>query len=396
MSSSPPESFAHHEPRETADVSTGTAASRWRPIAAVTGVALLVALNLWLDSPGFWRLVQATKATRFASYHPVALQLPNVLAPPAWVRGGSVILGASTVGASIPTERTMDRLGRRAWTVWASGARPPELLAMAPYVARGSPRHVLIGVEARMAGLGGETPFSAQNRSAYTGPLSPAWLYHQRQSALGVAGRVSAVAAVRFRPALRVLVSGWVRGRLIERRQPDPPAWRQIERYFDAPAAQAARATFQADPSVATYDAYLKAMGVAHEGIRVFWTDMRSLEPDLDGTGDNVQALLDTTRYFRERGIAVAWVLFPDNPFCSRLRGPDGRVMATPELRPHAQQLFRDLAAREDVPFLDLLNMAEAHEYVDYTHLTPPASDRFGRRVGAWLDEIDPLDGPGA
>jgi len=240
-----------------------------------------------------------------------------------------------------------------------------------------------------MAVMDGETPFSAQNRRAYVGVVNPAWPYHERLSNLGWAGRWSTLPAARFRHATRILLGGYVSGKVIEHRLPDPPAWRQAETGYSSQHAQLALAAYRDAPSLDTYNAYLHAVGAVHEGIRAFWTEMRQAAPDPNGTGDNLRALSDTTRYLRARGIRVSWFLYPENPICGTISADNGRPMAPPELRPLAQRVFADAAAREGVTFYDLLDMAGPDEFIDYTHLTPPASDRLGAALRQMLDELD-------
>ena len=363
--------------------------TRGLPAGAAIAVATVIGFNVLLLSPRLWRAIDASAIVRYAPYHPVAWELPNNLGPPLWAYGETVLLGASTIGASVPTVRTQELLGRPAWTVWCSGARPPEFLALAPYILRARPRHVAVCLEVRHAGIGGDNPFSRANRDAYVSLRNPAWPYHRAETTEPWP-QLRTLPMDRFRASIRVLAGAYVQRARTAPWPPDAPAWERLARRYEDELVQAALAEYEADPTPDRYTRYLHLVGMTHAVSRGFWREMRALPPDPEGTGANARALVELTQYLRDRGVTVSWFLFPENPMCAQLTTTEGEVVAPPGLQGAAQELFARLAAREAVPFLDLLHLADASEFVDEAHLAPPAADRLAAELRAFLDAADP------
>ena len=391
MSSNQPDTRRRGDPSgHIGVIDTRALAEAW-PRRVVTGLVVLGVMavaNGLVPSEILWRVVRDSHAAQYADYHAVALQMPNNLAPPPWVRGGAALMGASNVGVGLPQELSADLFGERLWTLWAPGVNPPELLALAPQAVRAGVQRVIVAVEVQYMSTGADTPFSRDNRDAYTGLWNPAWRYRWELSGGDWREVGRALPLIRVREPLHVLLEGYVAGRVIEKRLPGQAAWREAEAAYNQGPVQAALVRWRADPTVEHYQAYQDTVSMNHAGMLEFWAGMRRVQIDTAGQAPNVRALRALTAYLRAHDIAVAWALFPENAMYGVLPGLDDQPVAPADIVPAAREMLARLAEQDHVPYRDLWDLCPPDEFLDLFHVTPPARQKLADALRPLLDEL--------
>lgn len=372
-----------HRPEGLAEESWDALAPRdpdrsWPVVTAMLAATLLIFVlgNVAVEQPPLWRVLYRLGAQEYVPDNVIARALPGILRAPPAARDGVALLGASNIALGVPQERARAAFGPGAWSVGLPGANPPEFLGLAPYVARAQPRVCLVTLTVQASGWAKDAPFTDEIRRTYVTPLNPAWPYRVAADHPGWQDVVDTIPLLRLRAPLRTLVLAWVRARA-QHERPPLPEWREMGVVRRQPAVQKALARFEAERTPQAYIAYMEARGLRDRDVWQVVADFRRVRPDLTGESPNVRALRDLTRYLRDRDIAVAWVLFPENPIYGEITAPDGEPIAPPETRADARAVYAKFAAADDVPFVDLLDLVPVEDFHDLFHVAEPGWERL-------------------
>lgn len=375
---------------------TATAMS-WRQRLVVFGLAAAVAtaVNLALLSSPLWQSIRRHEVELYvANFDPVAVSLPNNMAPPSWAAGRLVVIGASNVGLGVPQEETAAMFGERAWTLWAAGLNPPEMLGLAPKAVEAGSRQALLALAVHYAAWGADTDFARENREVYVGPLNPAWPYRVELDHPSWSDVVLALPAFRLRSPLRHMGFDYLDRRILGRQLPQLSVWRDADATYRSMHVQQALQAWREDPTLANYERYQNyTLGTNYREM-LFWQKMRRVKVDPTLQCPNIRALRDLTRYLRAHDIRVTWALFPENPMYGKLPADDGKPVAPPDIVADARTVLQRLAAEDGVPYLDLYDLCAPDDFLDLFHLAPPGREKLGHALRPLLNGTVPPPAP--